>query len=94
MYILRIEHSVVNYDEWKKAFDSDPAGREKSGVQFYRVSRPIDDSKSVMIDLEFETQEQAENLQTALSKIWKDIQGKIIINPKTRIVKSLEEKRF
>ena len=51
MYILRIEHPVSDFDGWKKAFDSDPIGREKSGVRRYRVLRPIDDAKYVMIDL-------------------------------------------
>src|SRR5450759_3717246 len=38
---------------WKKAFDGDPVGREKSGVRRYRILRPIDDANDVMIDLEF-----------------------------------------
>jgi len=33
MHILRIEHPVPNFDAWKKAFDSDPLGREQSGVR-------------------------------------------------------------
>jgi hypothetical protein len=33
MYILRTEHPVPDYDGWKKAFDSDPVGREKLGVR-------------------------------------------------------------
>ena len=38
--MLRIEHLVLNFDGWKKAFDSDPVGREKSGVRRYQVLRP------------------------------------------------------
>ena len=44
MYILRIEHPVPNFDGWKKAFDSDPVGREKSGVRRYQILRPTDDA--------------------------------------------------
>lgn len=51
MYILRIEHPVSDFDGWKMVFDSDPVGREKSGVRRYRVLRPIDDANYVMIDL-------------------------------------------
>jgi hypothetical protein len=30
MHMLRIEHPVASYEGWKRAFDSDPVGREKS----------------------------------------------------------------
>ncbi len=43
MYILHIEHPVLNYNGWKQAFDSDPVGREKMGVQRYQILRPLDD---------------------------------------------------
>ena len=66
MYMLRIEHPVPDFDGWKKAFDSDPVGREKSGVHRYRVLRPIDDPNYVMIDLEFDTVSQAEALLAAM----------------------------
>jgi hypothetical protein len=44
MYMLRIEHPVPNFDGWKKAFDSDPVDREKSGVRRYQILRPPDDA--------------------------------------------------
>ena len=33
MPLLTIEHAVPNFDGWKQAFDSDPAGRKQSGVR-------------------------------------------------------------
>jgi hypothetical protein len=54
MYILWIEHPVSDYDAWKAAFDSDPIGRECSGVRRYRILRATDDPNYVMIDLEFD----------------------------------------
>lgn len=59
MYILCIEHPVLDFAGWKKSFDSDTVNREKSGVSHYQISRPVDDPKYVMIDLEFETINQA-----------------------------------
>jgi hypothetical protein len=44
---------------WKAAFDSDPVGREKSGVRRYRVLRPVDDPNYVMIELEFDSSPEA-----------------------------------
>jgi len=94
MYILRMEHPVVDFDGWKKAFDSDPVGREKSGVRRYRVLRPIDDAKYVMIDLEFDTARQAEALLAAMRVVWGRVEGKIILEPKARIVEAVESKEY
>jgi hypothetical protein len=92
MYILRIEHPVSAFDGWKKAFESDPVGREKSGVRRYRILRPVDDPKYVMIDLEFDTVAQAESLLSAMRKVWERVQGTIIDDPKARIVEEVESK--
>jgi hypothetical protein len=94
MYILRIEHPVPDFDGWKKAFDSDPVGREKSGVRRYRVLRPIDDAKYVMIDLEFDTASQAESLLAAMRVVWGRVEGKIMRNPQARIVEVTETKQY
>ena len=94
MYILRIEHPVPDFDGWKKAFDSDPVGREKSGVRRYRVLRPIDDTNYVMIDLEFDTASQAEALLAAMRVVWGRVEGKIMMNPQARIVEAVETKAY
>ena len=94
MYILRIEHPVPNFDGWKKAFDSDPVDRERSGVRRYRVLRPIDDANYVMIDLEFDTASQAEALLAALHGVWGRIEGQIMMNPQARIVETVETKEY
>ena len=94
MYILRIEHPVPDFDGWKKAFDSDPVGREKSGVRRYRVLRPIDNANYVLIDLEFDTASQAESLLAAMRTVWSRVEGTIMMNPQARIVEAVETKEF
>ena len=94
MYILRIEHPVNDFDGWKKAFDSDPVGRETLGVRYYRILRPIDDDNYVMIDLEFDTVNQAEDLLAAMRVVWGRVEGKIMMNPQVRIVESIETKQY
>jgi hypothetical protein len=79
MYVLRIEHAVSDYEEWKKVFDSDPLGREKSGVVRYRLMRGTEDPKLVMIDLEFNTAEEAKELQGALGEVWARVD--VILDP-------------
>jgi len=94
MYTLRVEHPVPDFDGWKKAFDSDPVDRKKSGVRQYRVLRPIDDANDVMIDLEFDTASQAQALLAAMRSVWERVEGAIMMNPQARIVEAVETKTF
>jgi len=90
MYILRIEHPIPNFEGWKQAFDSDPIGREKSGVRRYRILRPTDDPNYVMIDLEFDSASQAEALLAGLRALWSRVEGTVMTNPQARIVEVVE----
>jgi hypothetical protein len=94
MPILRIEHSVPNFDGWKRVFDSDPVDRKKSGVRRYQVLRSIDDPNYVMIDLEFDTQSEAEVLLAAMRQVWSRVEGTVIVEPQARIVETVESKEL
>ena len=94
MHILRIEHPVPDYDGWKKAFDSDPVGRERSGVRRHRVFRPLDDPNYVMIDLEFNTAKEAEAMLAALRALWGRVEGTMMRNPQARIVEVVETESY
>ena len=94
MYVLRIEHAVPDYEGWKKAFDSDPAGRQKSGVRRYWISRPVGDARYVMIDLEFDTIPQAEALLAAMRVVWGQVQGTVMTGPQARIVEVAETREY
>jgi len=93
MHILKIEHPVPDFDAWKQTFDSDPLGREKSGVRRYRVLRPIDDPNYVMVDLEFDSVGEAEAFGASLRDLWGrvDVIGE---NPRARIVDAVETKEY
>ena len=90
MTILRIEHPVRDYDTWKAAFDADPVGRERSGVRRYRVMRPVGDPAYVLIDLEFDSTREAEDLLANMRVVWERVSGTIMSDPQTRIVESVE----
>jgi hypothetical protein len=94
MYVLHIEHRVPSFDNWKRAFDSDPAGRQKAGVRRYRILRDVEDANLVTIDLEFDTVRQAQALLASLRVIWGRIEGTVIIGPQARISESVETKEF
>lgn len=94
MYMLRIEHPVPNYDGWKRAFDSDPVGREKSGVRRYQILRPVDNPSHVIIHLEFDTLSQAEAPLATLRNVWRNVEGKIMMTPQVQIVEAMETKTY
>jgi hypothetical protein len=93
MHILHIEHDASpDYDTWKQAFDSDPLGRQESGVRRYWVSRAIDDPNHVMIDLMFDTEDEAERFHASLRDMWQ--QTDVMRNPRARTVEAVEMKEF
>ena len=94
MPILRIEHPVPDFDGWKTAFDADPVGRKRSGVRRHQIFRSLDDSNYVMIDLEFDTRNEAEALLGALRGVWSRVEGSVMSNPQARIVETVESKEY
>lgn len=90
MVILQIEHKVVNYEGWKKAFDADPMNRKKAGVKRYQVYRPADDPNYVVIDLYFEDNENALKMLASLNVLWGKVEGTVMMGPKTRILDIVE----
>lgn len=94
MPILRIEHSVPDFTGWKHAFDSDPVDRKGSGVRRYQVLRSVDDPNYVMIDLEFDTLEDAEGLLTKMRRVWSGDGQRVMRNPQARIVDSVESREL
>jgi hypothetical protein len=94
MIVLRIEHPVPSFEGWKQAFESDPANRARAGVRRYQVMRATDDPNYVLIDLEFDTQAQAEGLLAAMREVWRGVEGTIMSSPRARIVEVVETKEL
>ena len=94
MIILRIEHEVVSFQGWKKAFDSDPIDRRKSGVKRYHIYQPVDDPKYVIIDLEFDNLTEAQMTQKALQSMMTKVVGTLIIGPSIKILSEIESKEY
>ncbi len=90
MPIVRIEHRVPDFGRWKQAFDSDPADRRGSGVRRYSILRLHDDPKCVMIDLEFETVEEAGAFLTKMKTIWNGPGKSLVQGPSGRIAEPVE----
>ena len=91
MFVLQIEHEVVNFTGWKKAFDSDPIGREKMGVKHFEIFCRTDNPNYVIINLWFELLDQADNAVIHLRRLWEGLDGKIMHNPQLRILNLIEQ---
>lgn len=67
---LHIENTVHDYDSWKQAFDKFDRFRADNGVRSYRVTRAADDPHEVVVELDFDSDDQASAFGVALQKVW------------------------
>jgi hypothetical protein len=71
MTTLHIEHPIVDFELWNTAFERFAEARRNAGVRGHRVSRPVDDPYYVIIDLDFDELDQAEQFLAFLrSQVW------------------------
>jgi hypothetical protein len=103
MYTLKIEHAIRDFDTWRSAFERDPVGREQAGVRRYRVFRPTDDQRYVLIDLDFEQADEAREFLQALERVWSrtDLSpglaregGAAAVPPRARIVEEVASQQY
>lgn len=60
MPTLHIEHAVTEFSIWTAAFERFVDARRSAGVRAEHIRRPVDDSQYVVVDLEFDTVEEAQ----------------------------------
>ena len=71
MATLHIEHAITDFDTWTRAFNGLADARRNAGVREQRVQRPVDDSKFVVIDLDFDSAEDANAFLNFLTvRVW------------------------
>ena len=71
MPTLHIEHGIVDFNLWKAAFDRFADVRRQSGVRAHRVQQPIDDPRYVVIELDFDTADEANAFANFLrDEVW------------------------
>jgi hypothetical protein len=75
-------------------FDSDPIGREKSGVRRYRIYRKAEDPNYIIVDLEFDNSNDAQAALVALRNLWGKVEGTIMANPQARILDMVELREY
>jgi len=94
MYVLNYWHTVTDYGEWKKVFDSDPLGREASGIRRFTIERPTDDEHRVIGHLEFDSLGEAETFAGRLQEVWSGIGGGMISDAGYTLTEILETQDF
>lgn len=71
MVTLHIEHAITDYRVWRTAFDSFAQARVAGGVQAARIAQPVDDQHYIVVDLDFDTTEEAVSFRQFLQdKVW------------------------
>ena len=92
MITVRIEHPVKSFETWKGAFDADPVDRRGSGVRRYQILRPLDDPAFVMIDLDFDSEQEAAGFLAAMRRVWMSVQAAPALGgePRARVVQAEE----
>lgn len=90
MPVLRIQHSVPNFEAWKRAFDGDPVDRKGGGVRRYEIHRSVSDPNFVMIDLAFDDTANAQAFHDRLLRLWDGPAKAVTHNPQAWIVETIE----
>jgi len=92
MTILRIHHSVPNFEGWKRAFDNDPIDRAASRVRRYHVHRSATDPNFVTIDLELDSAGDAERVLEKLRRLWTGPGAAVMRNPEAWVLEPVESR--
>jgi hypothetical protein len=93
MTTLHIEHPITDLTTWRVAFDRFADPRRQAGVTAARIQQPVDDDRYVVVDLDFETAEQARRFLTFLeTQVWtsREASPALAGTPQTRLLETVE----
>lgn len=73
MFTLHIEHPISDFATWHNAFAGFVDMRSRSGVLAHTIRQPVDDPRYVLIDLDFDTADRAQQFLDLLrTRVWAD----------------------
>ncbi len=71
MSTLHIEHAISDFAQWSAAFGRLAETRSRAGVRSHHIQQPIDDLRYIVIDLDFDTEDEASRFLTFLqTNVW------------------------
>ena len=91
MFTLSIEHAISDFRIWKQAFDRFAKARQEAGVVSHRIRRLVGDPHFLVIELEFDAHENAENFRQFLHNVvWAnhDASPALVGAPASRILET------
>jgi hypothetical protein len=91
MFTLSIEHAISDLATWKQAFDQFAEARQKAGAVSHRIRRTVDDPHYLVIELEFDAHENADNFRQFLHNfVWAngDASPALVGAPTSRILEA------
>ncbi len=89
MTTLHIEHAISDFGVWTAAFERFADVRAKFGVRAQRVRQPVDDPNYVVIDLDFDTPDDASRFLGFLqANVWSSASNApaLVGTPQTKIL--------
>lgn len=93
MFTLHIEHPIRDLTTWLTAFARFAEARQERGVRACRIHQPVDDDKYILVDLDFDTADEAEQFRRFLeSNVWSSQAASpgLAGDPRTRVLASVE----
>ena len=92
MQTLHIQHPITDFATWASAFERFGDVRRQAGVRSQRVRRPVDDPNYVVIDLDFDSTDEAVAFRRFLeTSVW-GVKGNapaLLGTPETMILESV-----
>lgn len=71
MKTLHIQHPITDFGTWEQAFNRFAEARRSAGVRACRIQRPVDDPRFVVIDLDFDSTDEAQSFLGFLNtRVW------------------------
>lgn len=89
MTTLHIEHAISDFDVWNAAFERFADVRTRFGVRAQRIQRPVDDPNYIVLDLDFDSPDDAGRFLGFLqANIWSTAGNApaLVGAPRTRIL--------
>lgn len=91
MATLHIEHPISDLGTWLGAFDQFADARRDAGVTGQRIHQPVDDDKYIVVQLDFDSEQQAVDFKGFLeSVVWKtpDLSPGLAGVPQARVLRA------
>ena len=89
MTTLHIEHPITDLNVWLAVFERFAEARAKAGVRKEHVLHPVDDPHYIVIDLDFDTTDEAQRFLAFLeNNVWSstDTAPALARTPQTKLL--------